>query len=604
LSPGVFLPNGALAPFGLTVSPGSSGRLLFPASIPQVSGYIGALNQFAQINIDKDNIARLQYFLKLYEATKEGGDVSQLQVDQVKQQLLGALSNLYSDQQQWYLAIDTFKFQLGLPTDIYLELDTDGLRPMIEQFARYEAVFKQFLAVGKEAQAYGAEDAVTQLRGLLRKRGTESELVKGTRFRTELPTRWARWEKLSDADLRKRLQELGAERNKLLDEKADLEKPDRKPQASDKQRLREIEARGRVVGFEIDLGMFEQVLRRYESKPWAGEMNAARRKEQQQRLFRTVIDAAMLVLVEARNERFDTLHKTWPDVPSVCLEDKDLLKIDLDEAEGLVDQAAVTNRLDLMNVRAQTVDAWRQIAVFANALMGIFNVEYKLTTNTPLLAAKPLDFGGSRTRHQLILNGELPLIRMTERNNYRAALINYQRQRRTLQEAEDLAMFAVRNELRQLRQLAEQYKIQLRQVELAYLTVENSLDTFQAPSSVNIPAGADTATRAAALTQQLLSAQAAVPRAQQLLLTVWVNYITERYQLYRDLELMPLDNRGVWIDDNAACNRNAADGKHKVAEPVVIPGPECQPAKRKRFLRRTEHGAVPLEPEQAVEHAN
>src|SRR5262249_24851751 len=144
-----------------------------------------------------------------------------------------------------------------------------------------------------------------------------------------------------------------------------------------------------------------------------------------------------------------------------------------------------------------------------------------------------------------------------------------------LMEAEDLAMFAVRGELRQLRQLAEQYKIQIRQVELAYLVVENSLDTFLAPPSVPPTAGGgpvtDSATRAAALTQQLLGAQAGLPRAQTALLMIWVNYITERYQLYRDMELMPLDNRGVWIDDNATSDHNAGAGCRTSENGAVVP---------------------------------
>src|SRR5205085_2711767 len=112
-------------------------------------------------------------------------------------------------------------------------------------------------------------------------------------------------------------------------------------------------------------------------------------------------------------------------------------------------------------------------------------------------------------------------------------------------EAEDLAIQTIRGEIRQLRVLSETYRIQQRQVELAYLTVENSLDTFQAPPAAG--AQQTTAGNAAALTTQLLNAQARLPTAQNSLLSVWINYLNTRLQLYRDLELMPIDNRGVWI---------------------------------------------------------
>src|SRR5262249_19000506 len=159
---------------------------------------------------------------------------------------------------------------------------------------------------------------------------------------------------------------------------------------------------------------------------------------------------------------------------------------------------------------------WRQIAIFANALLGTFNVEYQLNTFTPFGQAKPLDFGGSRTQHQLIINAAPPLVRKAERNNYRASLIAFQKQRRTMMEAEDLALQIVRGEIRQLHVAAENVKIQQRQVELAYLTVESSLDTFRQPPQPASAGGGGTnvAVTAASLTTQLLNAQTRLPFAQ------------------------------------------------------------------------------------------
>src|SRR5262249_44598585 len=144
-------------------------------------------------------------------------------------------------------------------------------------------------------------------------------------------------------------------------------------------------------------------------------------------------------------------------------------------------QAALANRWDLMNQRAQLVDSWRQIAVAANALLGTVDVLYHYDTFTPPGQAQPLHFGGSRFHHQLSLNMDLPLVRILERNNYRSSLISFQRQRRALMAQEDFVLDAVRSGIRQLRVLAGNYKIQQRTVELAYPQVENSLDTFRAP---------------------------------------------------------------------------------------------------------------------------
>ena len=48
-----------------------------------------------------------------------------------------------------------------------------------------------------------------------------------------------------------------------------------------------------------------------------------------------------------------------------------------------------------MNTRAQVVDAWRQLAVYANALLGTFTVQYNLNASSPAGAAQPLNIGGS-----------------------------------------------------------------------------------------------------------------------------------------------------------------------------------------------------------------
>jgi outer membrane protein TolC len=233
--------------------------------------------------------------------------------------------------------------------------------------------------------------------------------------------------------------------------------------------------------------------------------------------------------------------------------------MDLDDAQNLAGQTALVNRLDLMNQRAQLVDGWRQIAVFANSLLGTFDVRYHMDVLTPPPdVAQPVNFEGQRARHQLTFNTELPLVRRLERNNYRASLISYQRARRSLMLAEDSVLFQVRQNVRALRQLAQDYRIQQRALELAYLQVENSLETFRAPAD---PGSArDAASAAASLTNQLIQAQQSVPNSQNRVFSSWINYVTTRMALYRDLELLQVDSRGVWIDEFASPDCTAPEG--------------------------------------------
>jgi hypothetical protein len=199
-----------------------------------------------------------------------------------------------------------------------------------------------------------------------------------------------------------------------------------------------------------------------------------------------------------------------------------------------------------MNARGQVVDAWRQIAVQANSLQGVLDVRYDLSSSTPPNNSDLLSFAAARTTNRLTINAQLPLVRRVERNNYRAALISYQRQRRTLQAFEDNIANDVRSDIRELRTIAELYRIQQRLIELGYSQVDNAQAILLAPPA---PGTQTDAGSAAALTQQVLQAQSALLTAQNTLYTIWVNYLSSRMTLYLDLESMQLDERGVWTDE-------------------------------------------------------
>jgi hypothetical protein len=534
---------------GLRTLPGESGSLnLQTALAAPVSGYLSTLLEAAQIQVDKYNIDKLEDFLKLARALQEGGDISQLQTDTFEQALLRGRQTLLNDQQDYLQAIDQFKLQLGVPVDMLVELDDKPFRPLNQQFQRYEDLFHAFKAASDEPLKFKGADQVGRVRREMLRIVTSSEITRETKFRNRIAASWSVWEKLSADALRKRLSDSRAQHRRLLDKQTDLETKSQKLSGPEVQRLEEL-------ANDIDLGEFEEVLRNYESQPWGTINDPALRRRQQQENFGYAVNAFIIVLTQARNERMTQLHEMWPVLDRVCVNGVDLLKADLEEAEAAAAQYALVHRLDLMNVRGQLVDTWRQIAVFANALLAPVTVEYNLTSSTPAGAAQPLAFSGSGTQQQILLNTELPIVRIQQRNNYRASLIAYQSSRRILQRAEDEVVYDVRQELILLRQYLENYRIQTRQVELAYMTVENALDTLQAPPTPVAAgqAGLDVATRAASLTNQLIQAQSALYNAHFSMTSIWITYLNTRDQLYRDMELMPLDSRGVWIDDVASC---------------------------------------------------
>ena len=239
-----------------------------------------------------------------------------------------------------------------------------------------------------------------------------------------------------------RQRELGAERRRLLDRRADLERIGQTLRPGDRTRLDEID-------FDDNIADFEQSLREYESRPWENQPDPARRRDAQTLRFRVVINSFDLILGQARNERLIALRSTWPPLPGLCVCGANLLAASEEDAFATASRTAVDNRLDLMNARGQLTDAWRQIAVFANSLLGTFDVRYHYQENTPLGHARPFALGGSRYDHQIVIDYSLPLVRQIEQSNYRASLIAFQRQRRATMEAEDLTVQTVRGEIRQ-----------------------------------------------------------------------------------------------------------------------------------------------------------
>jgi hypothetical protein len=436
--------------------------------------------------------------------------------------------------------LDNFKLQLGLPLTVPLELDDAPMRPIHRQLGKFEEVYAQIQAVELAASKFDRTEPAAAFRKRWLALFTTSALVQGTPFAKQIGARWGSWspDKLTEQGVRDRLAGLRAERRKLLDERAERELKKLPEPPAEIARLAALDS-------EIDLGEFELRVRYYEAQPWL-KMMGKEREQTQGNAFSAAYNAFYQVILEARNERLDAVHRSWPQLADLQLTDLDVLDASLDDSYTAAIQAALTSRFDLMNARAQVVDAWREIAVTANALQGVLNVQYNLNSGTPTNGDQPFNFSGSRTSSTLTFNAQLPLVRRAERNAYRAALISYQRTRRSLMAFEDNIANDVRGDVRELRTLAQLYRIQQRVVEVQYAQVDNATAVLFAPPAPGTSTDLGTA---AALTQQVLNAQNNLVTAQNGLYQLWVAYLTSRMTFYLDLERLQLDDRGVWIDE-------------------------------------------------------
>jgi hypothetical protein len=499
----------------------------------QGAGYYPTLLLLSRLRNEQQNERAFARTLRYFQALAGGGSISKLQVDQVEQAYLSAQSNVLLRQEDLDRSLDEFKLQLGVPTDLPLELDDSVLNPLTEHMRRYEDVEEVFTVTLAQAHELRTKKTAKELRASLRQLLETTSLLRGTELQKEAFTRWDAWQRLPK-ELEKRLEEMHRQRDEVQKQITDLD-------AIQKLVPPELRDRLRLLNLDLEIGKFEIALRASEQQP------------QRPELFQRAVDHLGVILAQARTERAALLRGEWPELPSLCLNGVNLLDVvkkDQPAAQNHAGTTALSNRLDLMNQRALLVDAWRKIAVVANSLQGTVDVGYDLEMLTPPGEVKPLAFAGKRSQHLLKFNFEFPWVRKFERNAYRATLIAYQRQRRELMLFEDQIVQDIRQHLRHLRQLAFNYEIQRRNLELAYFQVGLALETFRAPPAPGEQR--DAATAAAALTQQLLNAQRSVPQAQNAVFAIWVDYVTTRMALYRDLELMAVDARGVWIDEFAS----------------------------------------------------
>jgi outer membrane protein TolC len=557
-------------------------------------GYLPTLLTAALERNERENLTSLTGYLALYREYQGRGDVSELQVGQVEQQILRSQTSLLQQTQILGGGLDQLKLQLGLPTRLPLELDDGPTRPMRQMLAEFTRARADYEVLRTEMDQFRQQFRVpllflagpaaapisfeVPLRDKVRDLLLNSAMARSTKeFRAGIEARWDRWRLLPPDGLK-------AELRRLADELRDLEVRQAAAEAHNQRLAPAEEARLEALPSDIAIGQLEQSLRAYAALR-TGKQQTARGESL---VYEEAVNNLMRVMNEARQERRRLLRAQWPALPAAAVDGADLLTTDLDRADTVATQVALANRLELMAARAEMLDAWRNIAVQANSLLGVANVGYNFSTPSTPNANEPFALGGSRSTHQLVLSGELPLVRRAERNAYRTALIGYQRARRNLQATEDFILTDVRADLRNLRVLAENYRIQQRAVEVAYDQVENSLDVLQAPPQPDVrpagqppqPGSAGTQTQQAAanastLTLQLLNAQTSLLQAQNSLYTVWVNYLVARMTLYRDIERLPLDLRGVWIDE--PCSPPAHPEQLPTPRPVAGPGGPAEP---------------------------
>lgn len=235
---------------------------------------------------------------------------------------------------------------------------------------------------------------------------------------------------------------------------------------------------------------------------------------------------------------------------------------------------AVENRLDLMNARAQVMDARRNLEVVANKMEGILNVVTRGDIRNSG-GTDPFDFRADESTFQFGLQFTAPLDQVLVRNNYRASLITYQQARRAYMQLEDTIKRDVRSEWRRLQLNKANFETGRQNIRFAAIQYDVTNETAYQPSTAGeaaFPQSGGKLQNRGSTGLNLLQALSGILNAQNNLIGFWVAYEGNRINIYKDMDIMEIDERGLWLDPVYQPQPPATTVPPDTSEPVdVIP---------------------------------
>lgn len=276
-------------------------------------------------------------------------------------------------------------------------------------------------------------------------------------------------------------------------------------------------------------------------------LDAVQKKLTEENLTSLEIDKILTDISETREDFLKITRSLSVVQINVRVDLIDLNRFDLDRDESVA--VGLENRMDLMNARAQVMDARRNVEVAANQLQAVLNIVAAGDVRTQPLGSgngNPLDFRGDQTSLRAGVQFTSPVQLVQQRNVYRAALISYQRARRNYMRIEDQVKYDLRTTWRQLNLQQLNFETAREQVRAAAAQLDIVSELSTAPVVGNA-----TAAGAGGSVQGLntLNALSAVLQAQNQMIQIWVNFESNRLQIYNFMGTMEVDENGFWVDE-------------------------------------------------------
>lgn len=506
------------------------------------AGYLSLLTQKQSIRNAQSNIESLKTNLVEHQEMQNLKMVSQIQVDQIFQEYQNGRLTLLAAEQDLIAAQDDFKFQLGLPPYVPFEIDERLLQP-------FELVSPELESLNQEVeQLYFSLHKYTPTESMPFEFATQQQLYDSFEQYQQLYKRVAkalpaikdeydRWtdhlaqlklKSLNETDQIDLLQqqELAKRVGKEL---RDLEGGLAKQDEIDGEVKKKIDAYSRGVP-DSDKSEQQAVL------PSDTDLNLGTEKTLGQELRPEVVAWQSLYSAISGPLRQDISNLyIYQTQIRLFLIDVPPLTVPQEVAVSYAHQ----NRLDQMNRQANVMDAFRKIEVAADALQSslTLNGQVGLGTDPNKVNAFRLDSSANTYRAGLAFDG--PLNRLNERNIYRATQIAYQQAARDYTAGKDIIANEVRSALRQIELRRLNFQIARQQLVAATRQVDQAQFNLRTAtiSSTN-------------LTRDLLQSLQGLLSAKNNLIGNWVQYKALRIRIFAILELLYMDENGVWVNED------------------------------------------------------
>ncbi len=423
-----------------------------------VSSYLALLTQIQAKRNQERNLESLQINLEEFSERLASGQVSQFQYDQVFQEFQNGRIGLLATEQALQNAFDAFKFQLGLPAWVEVELDESLLEPFelsdpaLLKLQEDTQTLYQKLTQTLPPEVPDRETLVEVHQEMMKLQNQALEML------PQLAKDVDKWQtrlaelSMDELDEDDRLDVIQQKRisrqvGTLVEElesdlKADLEIAT-KWDVNDPVGNRKISDLFFTVDDYLAQGFAENS--DDDRRGLVDDKNSNEQKELTEDEKRIASWTQLTRMLGRRlRERLANMFVAQTQTRLFFI---DVKRTNIKEPAAVAH--ALQNRLDLKNVRAQMTDAFRNVEVAADALESDLTVS--ATANLGTDNDNAFRFDSNANRYNVGLQFDGPLNRFNEGNAYRASQIAYQASRRQVMATEDGITNQIRADLRALR---------------------------------------------------------------------------------------------------------------------------------------------------------